>query len=137
MHDTRTAAHKRAVGRRIYYTRQDARSDALNYNGRFHKPTRQHSTITGPSSVKSEQRNEPRLVGVYEGWSDSPSHLYGRKRLHQGGQARLHGRFFNGLLGRGLASPMKGDLDSRSYGADLSLTGLLPCVDQVRSPGPV
>jgi hypothetical protein len=32
---------------------------------------------------------------------------------------------------------MKGDLDSRSYGADLSLTGLLPCVDQVRSPGPV
>ena len=51
------------IKRRIYDTRQDARSDVFNYIELFYNPTRRHSTIAGMSPVEFEQRHSPRLVG--------------------------------------------------------------------------
>lgn len=57
--------HKRErITRRIYDTRQDARSDVFNYIELFRNPTRCHSTIAGISPVEFEQRHSPRLAGV-------------------------------------------------------------------------
>lgn len=52
------------IKRRIYDTRQDARSDVFNYIELFYNPTRRHSTIAGLSPVEFEQRHSPRLAGV-------------------------------------------------------------------------
>ncbi len=52
------------IKRRIYDTRQDARSDVFNYIELFYNPTRRHSTIAGMSPVEFEQRHSPRLAGV-------------------------------------------------------------------------
>lgn len=54
---TKADAQKRAVERPVCYTRQDARSDAFNSIGQFHKPTRRRTIIAGLTSLKSEQRN--------------------------------------------------------------------------------
>ena len=52
------------IKRRIYDTRQDARSDVFNYIELFYNPKRRHSTIAGLSPVEFEQRHSPRLAGV-------------------------------------------------------------------------
>jgi len=52
------------IKRRIYDTRQQARSDVFNYIEMFYNPTRRHSTTTGLSPVEFEQRHSVRLAGV-------------------------------------------------------------------------
>jgi putative transposase len=52
------------IKRRIYDTRQDARSDVFNYIELFYNPTRRHSTIADLSPVEFEQRHSSKLAGV-------------------------------------------------------------------------
>jgi len=51
------------IKRRIYDTRQDARSDVFSHIEMFYNPTRRHSTAAGLSPVGFEQRHSPRLAG--------------------------------------------------------------------------
>ena len=52
------------IRRRIYGTRQEARSDVFNYIELFYNPKRRHSTAAGLSPVEFEQRHSPRLASV-------------------------------------------------------------------------
>jgi putative transposase len=49
------------IRRRIYTTRDDARSDVFNYIEMFYKSQRRHSSAAGLSPVEFEQRHSQRL----------------------------------------------------------------------------
>ena len=52
------------IRRQIYVTRADARADVFNYIEMFYNPKRRHSTASGLSPVKFEERHSPRSAGV-------------------------------------------------------------------------